>query len=151
MSVATGACSTGVGLVKASRLLNEPEWAALAQRQLDWVLGANPFGASTMVGVGTNQPAQFRTMEFKLTTPLIAGAVMNGIGGTAEDQTALNPGSWQTCAYWTPMIGYTLWLTVELQEPSAKPLSPKRGDLAVNSGLPQNGVNKLSTTAMIVA
>ncbi len=68
-----------------------------------------------MVGVGTNQPAQFRSREFNPTTPLIPGAVMNGIGGTPEDQPALNPGSWQTCEYWTPMIGYTTWLMAELQ------------------------------------
>jgi hypothetical protein len=110
--------STGVGLAKAARLLKEPRLAALAQRQLDWILGVNPFDASTMTGVGRNQPRQFVTGEFKPVTPLIDGAVMNGIGGTPDDQPYLKPGSWQTCEYWTPMVCYTMWLMSEL---SAQP------------------------------
>jgi hypothetical protein len=110
--------STGVGLAKAARLLKEPRLAALAQRQLDWILGVNPFDASTMTGVGRNQPTQFVTSEFKPVTPLIDGAVMNGIGGTPDDEPDLKPGSWQTCEYWTPMVCYTMWLMSEL---SARP------------------------------
>jgi hypothetical protein len=106
--------SAGVGLAKASKLLQEPRLAALAQRQLDWVLGVNPFDASTMTGVGRNQPRQFVTGEFKPVTPLIDGAVMNGIGGTTDDRPDLKPGSWQTCEYWTPMVCYTMWLMSEL-------------------------------------
>ena len=106
--------STGVGLAKASKLLQEPRLAALAQRQLDWILGVNPFDASTMTGVGRNQPRQFVTGEFKPVTPLIDGAVMNGIGGTSDDQPDLKPGSWQTSEYWTPMVCYTMWLMSEL-------------------------------------
>jgi Glycosyl hydrolase family 9 len=106
--------STGVGLAKAARLLKEPRLAALAQRQLDWIVGVNPFDASTMTGVGRNQPKQFVTGEFKPVTPLIDGAVMNGIGGTPDDQPDLKAGSWQTCEYWTPMVCYTMWLMSEL-------------------------------------
>lgn len=107
--------SAGVGLVRASRLLGEPAWRALAQRQLDWILGVNPFDASTMEDVGRNQPRQFRTDEFDPVTPRIPGAVMNGIGGTADDRPLLIPGWWQTCEYWTPMVCYTMWLMAELQ------------------------------------
>ena len=106
--------STGVGLAKAARLLPEPRLLAFAQRQLDWILGVNPSDASTMTGVGHNQPKQFVTGEFRPVTPLIDGAVMNGIGGTPEDQPDLKPGSWQTCEYWTPMVCYTMWLMSEL-------------------------------------
>lgn len=107
--------SAGVGLVKASRLLKQPQLAQLAQRQLDWILGVNPFNASTVMGIGRNQPAHFLSTEFDPPTPEIPGAVMNGIGGTVDDRPALNPGTWQTCEYWTPMIGYTLWLLAEFQ------------------------------------
>jgi hypothetical protein len=112
--------SAGVGLIKASRILDDPALACLAQRQLDWILGVNPFNASTMEGVGRNQPAQFKTpqSQFSPPTPLIPGAVMCGIGGTAADQPELAPGSWQTCEYWTPMVCYTMWLMSELSAPA---------------------------------
>lgn len=109
--------SAGVGLIKASRILDDPALACLAQRQLDWILGVNPFDASTVEGVGRNQPAQFIATEYSPPTPPIPGAVMNGIGGTAADQPELAPGSWQTCEYWTPMVCYTMWLMSELSTP----------------------------------
>ncbi len=92
--------------------LEEP--GCIRQWQLDWILGVNPFDASTMTGVGQNQPKQFVTGEFKPVTPLIDDAVMNGIGGTPDDAPGLKPGSWQTCEYWTPTVCYTMWLMSEL-------------------------------------
>ena len=107
--------SHGVGLCRAARILNDTNVAHLAQRQLDWVLGANPFDASTVTGIGRNQPPLFVTSEFTPATPLIAGGVMNGIGGTANDQPTLMPGSYHTCEYWTPMVAYTMWLLTEMK------------------------------------
>lgn len=106
--------SHGVGLLKTAKLLNRPDLAGLAQRQLDWILGANPFNASTVTGVGRNQPALFKSGEFKPTTPLIPGGVMNGLGGMSSDDVCINSGSWNTCEYWTPMVAYTMWLMSEL-------------------------------------
>ena len=54
--------------------------------------------------------------QFLPMTPYIPGAVLNGIGGDANDMPDLLPGSWQTCEYWTPMIGLTLWLMAELTD-----------------------------------
>ena len=105
--------SAGVGLLKASRILNDPALAVRAQRQLDWILGVNPFNASTVMGVGHNQPPIFVTSEFRPATPLIPGAVMNGIGGTLDDQPDMKPASYHTCEYWTPMVCYTMWLMAE--------------------------------------
>jgi hypothetical protein len=107
--------SNGVGLSRAARLLGDARLAHAAQRQLDWVLGANPFDASTMTGVGGNQPPLFVTGEFRPPTPLIAGGVMNGLGGSANDEVRLEPGSYHTCEYWTPMVAYVMWLMAELQ------------------------------------
>jgi hypothetical protein len=107
--------SAGVGLIKASRLLKDPALAAVAQRQLDWIIGVNPFNASTMEGVGCNQPERYHPGEFRPGTPQIMGAVMNGINGTADDEANLDPGSWPTCEYWTPMVCFTMWLMAELQ------------------------------------
>lgn len=106
--------SHGVGLLKAAKLLDRPELASLAQRQLDWILGANPFNASTVTGAGRNQPKLYSTGAFDPPTPLIFGGVMNGFGGTASDVMHVNPGSWNTCEYWTPMVAYTTWLMAEL-------------------------------------
>ena len=108
--------STGVGLIKASRILSDPRLAAQAQRQLDWILGANPHNASTVEGVGHNHPGQFiNGSEFQPATPRLPGAVMNGIGGTQDDQPHLYDGQYNTAEYWTPMVAYTMWLMAELQ------------------------------------
>lgn len=108
--------SHGVGLAKAARLLNDGELKTMAQRQLDWIAGSNPLNASTITDIGYNQPAAFiNWREFRPHTPLIPGAVMNGMGGTMNDMPDTNPGGWQTTEYWTPMVGYTVWLMAELQ------------------------------------
>lgn len=101
--------------LRAGKLLDRPELADLAQRQLDWILGVNPFNASTVTGAGRNQPKLFKAGEFKPPTPLIPGGVMNGLGGTALDGICINPGSWNTCEYWTPMVAYTMRLMAELR------------------------------------
>jgi len=105
----------GVALVKAARILKRPEFAALAQRQLDWIFGANPFGVSTMVGVGHVNPPEYIFTGFQPRTPRIPGAVMCGIAGDEEDRPDLLPGSYHTCEYWTPMLAHTIWLMAELQ------------------------------------
>ena len=106
--------SNGVGLHRAGVLLNNARLKRLAQRQLDWILGVNPFNASTMSGVGRNQPRLYVTGQFAPPTPTIAGGVMNGIGGDERDKPWLKAGSWQTCEYWTPMVAYTMWLMASL-------------------------------------
>lgn len=107
--------SNGIGLMKAARLLNDQRAAVAGQRQLDWILGANPFATSTVTAVGRNNPPIFQTDEFSPPTPPIAGGVMNGIGGSAADEAVLRPGDYHTCEYWTPMTAYTLWLLAELK------------------------------------
>lgn len=107
------AASTGIGLLYAARLLNNAQFKAIAQRQLDWIVGCNPLNMSTAEEIGRNQPVRFinRTLNIP---PLIPGAVMNGIGGTVDDQAHMNPGSWQNCEYWTPPTVHTMWLMAEL-------------------------------------
>jgi hypothetical protein len=43
-------------LAAAARLLDDPEAAALAGRQAEWIVGLNPFAQSTMYGVGHDFP-----------------------------------------------------------------------------------------------
>ena len=108
--------SAGVGLMKASRVLDDPELKALAQRQLDWITGINPFNSSTIVGVGYNHPRHFPGSTFLPNTPVLPGAVLNGLGGDNTDQPDIGNGDWQISEYWTPMVAYTLWLMTEISE-----------------------------------
>ena len=43
-------------LLRAHRLTGRQRYFDVACRQIDWVLGCNPFDASTVEGVGLNQP-----------------------------------------------------------------------------------------------
>jgi endoglucanase len=106
--------STGIGLLHASRILKNENLKIIAQRQLDWIVGSNPLNMSTVEEVGRNQPIRFINRTWNI-PPLIPGAVMNGIGGTIDEQAHLRPGSWQNCEYWTPPTSYTMWLMAELQ------------------------------------
>lgn len=109
--------SAGVGLVKAASILKDPKLKAMAQKQLDWIIGCNPFNSSTIVSVGYNQPKQFvGGGEFRPSVPLLPGAVMNGLGGDHDDQPSIGTGSWQISEYWTPMVAYTIWLMAEISK-----------------------------------
>jgi len=107
--------SAGVGLVKASTVLKDPKLIDLAQKQLDWIVGVNPFSSSTIVSVGFNHPDKFiNGNEFRPETPILPGAVMNGLGGDEEDQPIVGDGDYHISEYWTPMVAYTLWLLAEI-------------------------------------
>jgi hypothetical protein len=107
--------SHGVGLVRAARVLREPAYAAIAQRQLDWILGCNSFGKSTMTGAGTQQAVHYAGGQPFPKTPPLDGGVRNGFGGDELDRPIEKAGSWQTSEYWTPMTGMTAWLMSELK------------------------------------
>ncbi|MCK5277192.1 MAG: glycoside hydrolase family 9 protein, partial [Cyclobacteriaceae bacterium] len=108
--------SAGIGMVKAASILNDQKLKSQAQRQLDWIIGVNPFNSSTLVGVGYNHPKHFAGSSFYPLTPVIPGAVLNGLGGDHEDQPTIGNGNWQISEYWTPMVAYTLWLMAEISE-----------------------------------
>lgn len=107
--------SAGVGLMKAAKILNDERLKNMAQRQLDWILGVNPYNSSTLISVGYNHPKQFiNDGEFRPATPILPGAVMNGLGGNKNDQCIIGNGEWMISEYWTPMVAYTLWLMAEI-------------------------------------
>lgn len=106
--------SAGVGLLKAAVVLRDNKLKATAQKQLDWILGFNPFNSSTMMGTGFNQPVLFGGSSFLPSVPALPGALMNGLGGSHEDMPTIGSGDWQVSEYWTPMAAYTLWLMAEL-------------------------------------
>ena len=110
--------SAGIGLLKAGRILNDPKLKAIAQKQLDWILGVNPFNSSTMIQVGYNNPVRFiNGGEFRPPVPLLTGAVMNGLTGDHNDQPDLIiKNNWQQSEYWTPMVAFTSWLMAEISK-----------------------------------
>jgi hypothetical protein len=89
------------------------QYVDLAYRQLEWVLGANPFGSSLMMGVGLHNP-----MPFSMFNGLIPGGILNGIGGNRADEPVLNRTNamdWRTCEYWSPHAAYYLWANAVLE------------------------------------
>jgi hypothetical protein len=90
----------GILLVKAARILNQPGLKGLAQRQADWILGANPYDGSSVTGVGFNQPYLPMFGQFFPHTPQIPGAVIVGIPDGVE--------------YDMPCTGNLMWLLSEL-------------------------------------
>ena len=108
--------SAGIGLIKAAKILQKPELMSVAQRQLDWITGSNPFNSSTIIGVGYNHPIRMiNGSEFRPPTPELPGAVMNGLGGNNDDMPFLiEKNNYSQSEYWTPMVAYTLWLMGEI-------------------------------------
>jgi len=104
----------GVAMVYLAEILGEPWLRRLAQRQLDWVLGVNPFDASMMLGVGRNQPPTYTSKEILPPIPDIVGAVLQGPIGDDRDRPIIVPGYYPTCEYWQPHHSWTVWLMAEL-------------------------------------
>jgi hypothetical protein len=89
------------------------QYADLAYRQLEWVMGANPFGACLMTGEGMRNP--YPHSRF---VGLIPGGIMNGIAGNAEDEPVLDQAyaiDWRTNEYWSPHVAYYIWSVSTLE------------------------------------
>ena len=106
--------SAGIGLVKAANVLKDARLKAMAQKQLDWIIGVNPFNSSTIEMVGYNNPKHYPGGSFIPDVPVLPGAVLNGLGGDGADQPDIGNGDWQISEYWTPMVAHTLWLMAEI-------------------------------------
>jgi endoglucanase len=78
-------------------------FGALAQSQLDWVLGANAWGSSFVVGAGSVFPhclaAQIPNLSGSLNgrRPLLAGATVNGPAGLDELRELGAPDGYRRC------------------------------------------------------
>ncbi len=108
--------SDAMGLLSAHNISGDKRLLEMAQNQLDWIYGANPFNASTVTGIGYNQPTLFKTgaQEFKPHTPLLTGGVMTGFGSDAYDNPTTYPGWWWTTEYWSPTVMATIVLVNKL-------------------------------------
>jgi hypothetical protein len=102
-----------VFLVLAAQVLTHRESADLAYRQLEWVLGANPFGSCLMTGEGIRNPYPHSRY-----VGLIPGGIMNGIAGNADDVPILdlsNQMDWRTVEYWSPQNAWYEWAVSALE------------------------------------
>jgi hypothetical protein len=85
----------------------------LAYRQLEWIMGANPFSACMMTGEGVRNP--YPHSRF---VGLIPGGIMNGIAGNASDAPILDLEyglDWRTCEYWSPHVAFYIWANAVLE------------------------------------
>jgi hypothetical protein len=89
------------------------QYVDLAYRQLEWVMGANPFGACMMTDEGMRNP--YPHSRF---VGLIPGGIMNGIAGNAQDEPVLDQAyaiDWRTNEYWSPHVAYYIWAVSTLE------------------------------------
>jgi hypothetical protein len=100
-------------LAGAAKLFGNGRYRDLALRQLEWVMGANPFGACLMTGEGWRNSYPFS----HFVGPLIGG-IVNGIAGNAKDEPILQMeygNDWRTGEYWTPHNAFYLWAVSQLE------------------------------------
>lgn len=98
----------------AARAFHKPEYRDLAFRQMEWVMGHNPFGACLMTGEGWRNSVPYS----RFAGPL-AGGIVNGIAGNAQDAPILQMeygNDWRTGEYWTPHNAFYLWALSQLEE-----------------------------------
>jgi endoglucanase len=86
------AASHGFGLVATAalykRLTGDTRYDRFATGQRDWVLGANPWGVSLVIGVGSRFPRCPQHVIANLTGKVLRGAVVNG----PNDKTLFSDG-----------------------------------------------------------
>ncbi|MBC7808611.1 MAG: glycoside hydrolase family 9 protein [Akkermansiaceae bacterium] len=70
--------SWGIGLASANQILRDPELKSIAQSQLEWVVGKNPFSQSQMYGEGYNFSPQYAVMTGDMVGGLTVGILTNG-------------------------------------------------------------------------
>jgi hypothetical protein len=91
----------------AARCFHHAPYRHLAYRQMEWIMGANPFGACLMTGPGMRHP--YPHSRF---LGLIPGGIFNGIAGNVRDEPVLdthNGLDWRTTEYWSPHNAFYLW------------------------------------------
>ena len=106
----------------ANEILNTDKYTDIAINQIDWVLGKNPFGLSTVADVGYKFPRMFTMFYWLENHPasegVIPGGSINGIGGDINDFPYLdlknyNWMAWETNEYWNPP---TAWFAIACWE-----------------------------------
>jgi hypothetical protein len=111
-------------LALTGKLLNDPKCLDLAWRQLQWLLGCNPFNSSMVSGVGYNNP-----MPHSRLMGTYPGGFCAGIIGSPEDQPLLDleaDAQWNTTEYWLAPLSNAL-MALCILNPTDSPVSRKLG------------------------
>ncbi len=101
-------------LGRAGRIFNQREYTDLAHRQLEWVMGANPFGTCLMTGEGIRH-----IYPHSRYVGLLIGGIVNGIAGNVQDEPVLDTEygyDWRTTEYWSPHNAWYLWALSALEQ-----------------------------------
>ena len=106
------------------------EFHHVAQRQIDWILGCNPYDRSSVEGVGYNQPQRGFYGEFFPPTPQIPGAVSTGM----TSESIISQDSGFANEYDMPIVGLVLWLMTDLAERSSDRLHLRRPEQSLPTG-----------------
>jgi hypothetical protein len=107
--------SNALVLARFARLYqgSAKQYVDVAYRQLEWIMGANPFAACLMTGEGMRNP--YPHSRF---VGLIPGGIMNGIAGNGADEPVLDLKyalNWRTCEYWSPHVAFYIWANSVLE------------------------------------
>lgn len=96
-----------------SRLLNDPELKNIATRQLEYIVGYNPFAMSTIYGDGSDYPPLYGAYAGD-----VVGAVPVGIETFENDDEPYMPMQVNATykEIWTNTTASTIWLIAELFE-----------------------------------
>ena len=97
----------------AAQVFDKREYRDLAYRQLEWVMGSNPFGACLMTGEGMKN-----VYPHSRYVGLLNGGIVNGIAGSAVDEPILDTKygfDWRTTEYWSPHNAWYLWGMSQLE------------------------------------
>ena len=102
-------------LNNAARLRNDPESARLSERQLEWVVGRNPFSQSTMYGEGYDFTPLYTPMSGN-----IVGALPVGIQTRGDNDEPYWPvqSTWTYKEVWTHPVTQWIWLMHDLAGPA---------------------------------
>jgi hypothetical protein len=103
----------GALLARASREFGVRGYMDLAYRQMEWVMGANPFAASLMTAEGMRN-----VYPHSRFVGLLPGGIVNGIAGNTNDEPVLDTKygyDWRTAEYWSPHNAWYLWAVAMLE------------------------------------
>jgi hypothetical protein len=102
-------------LAAAAHLRGDSESATLAQHQVEWIVGRNPFSQSTMYGEGYDFPPLYAPFPGNL-----VGARPVGIQTRAEHDVPYWPiqATWTYKEVWVHPVGRWLWLMGDLAGPA---------------------------------
>jgi hypothetical protein len=119
-----------IGLAAAARARGRPELSDLAERQLQWVVGANPFSRSLMYGVGKDW---WQNLTIEL--PNLVGGLAVGINSYSGDAPAWgNNAIFPYKEMWVLASSRAALLLARLIEPAPAPAAGLGASMTADEG-----------------